>query len=572
MQLLSSVYESARVNIPLELYPARAALKPWNELEEQVGTEIASLADKVQSYVRSGDGILANLQRVTGEFNRGLRSGVLGTPPGSTPRSILKDSPEAWGREIGRRGALGNDLNVTVLKQLITVTHLLAHEFGQLEQARSNPYEFLLRNVGPQRADELGDLAFALPVLLNHERSLVEEHLRSDGYVPPAQSPAPSHQEFLRCGIAALLDPSPDSWSRVAANMTLATTPFADGTTLRSEDARAPEHAATLVCGAPIAAHTAVRRQLDRVLLARKWLGRREFPTDESEERWEQGVLWRVFQETPASRIRGSDAYLADVLASNVIHAVSQYFESMNEPGQTELQLLRTHVRPFARGFDSRVEGVIEPRAFATAARARAMSEGLRRFERGGQLIAQVSADLQDLVRTVNELHHAFRDPTGYVLEELERNGETPVAAHLLILLRKYRTLPRELFRESAEFDRHAVTQVNTLMPFDLMRSALAQVTHAVAPDLEFAHEAPSWLSGARKTLARSLMLCETSQAPADDEVVLAVRAFDREFEVLVRLMRLIVRRLHLARTLGRSRPPPGAVGAAARRSAIGVA
>jgi hypothetical protein len=227
-----------------------------------------------------------------------------------------------------------------------------------------------VRNVGPQRADELGALAFALPVLINYRRALVQQLLDDEefslAHYHANRPAAPTHLEYLTHGIVALFDRAPESWIQVAANMTLATLPFADGGRLQDEHFQAPEQAAQAVLAAPIAAWHAVQRQVERVLLAREWLSGDSRDLQLEFDTASPVTLWNVYQGMPGSRIRGADAFAGDVVASNTIYLISRYFESVIPAEQTGFQFLRRHFSAFTRGFDSRVEGVVDPQALAS--------------------------------------------------------------------------------------------------------------------------------------------------------------------------------------------------------------
>lgn len=591
MNLLGATYESARINIPLKLFAERDAVKPWSELDEGVRTELAQLVRKVRSVLRSRDVRLANYARVVVEFNGGVRDGFFGAGSPSAPTMV--GTPYDWGHALGRQSHERRSIDPVAVKQFITATHLLGYEFAQLDQANAAGYDFIVRNVGPQRADELGALAFALPVLVNYRRVLVQRIVDDEGFsladYHRNRSPAPTHLEYLTHGIVALFDRTPDSWIRVAASMTLASLPFADGSGLRREHFQAPEQAAGVVLTAPIAACHAVQRQFERVLLAREWL-----VSDTRELRLEVDVaspvtLWNVYQGTPGSRIRGGDAFVGDVVASNVIDLVSRYFESVIPADQTGFQFLRRNFGAFTQGFDSRVEGVVDPRALAAAARGRACSAGLRRFANGGPLIAHVSAHLQALGATLSELHHALNNPVEYVLEQLEKNQETPLAAHLLDLFRTNPSLPRQLFAESAHFELFSRTSVKTLSTFDLLRSALYQVVRSFGPEPASRDEVSSLLKRARQDLERIARGEPAPEAPdagddaqarraaalgeAEQRLLQAAGLFSEEFETLVRLMRRLVQRLHHARALGKPQPSGAATSSdGAHRATIDAA
>lgn len=586
MNLLGATYESARINIPPRLFPARHAVKPWPELDEGVRTELAQLVRKASSVVRAGDVRLANYARVVVEFNRGVRDGFFADGAAGT----LVAAPYDWGHALGRQSNQRRNTDPVAVRQFITATHLLGYEFAQLDQVKAGAYDFLVRNVGPQRADELGALAFALPVLINYRRALVQRILDDQDFSLVsyhANRPcAPAHLEFLTHGIVALFDRSLESWIQVAANMTLAALPFADGGRLRDEHFQAPEQAADAVLAAPIAAWHAVQRQVERVLLAREWLSGHGRDARLEHEVASPVTLWNVYQGTPGSRIRGADAFTGDVVASNTIYMISRYFESVIPAEQTGFQFLRRHFSAFTRGFDSRVEGMVDPRALASAARGRACSDGLRRFENGGPLIAHVSAQLQHLGATLNELHHALNDPVTFVLEQLEANHETPLAAYLLDLFRTHLGLARNLFAENAHFELFSMTYVKTQSTFDLLRSALYQVTCAVSPEPAARDESASQLARARRDLARIEQARAAAHAgdtidgqrkpplsESEQRLTVAAGLFSDDFETLVRLMRRLVHQLHYARALSKPQPAMDAGGGiGTQRATIGAA
>lgn len=570
MDLLGATYESARVNIPLKLFVERRAVKPWDELDESVRGELAQLARRVRSVLRTGEVQLSSYARVVAEFNRGVRDGFFSAEIGQG-RSMV-GTPYDWGYALGEQSNQRRSDDPAAVKQFITATHLLGYEFSQLDQVAAGAYEFLVRNVGPQRVDELGPLAFALPVLINYRRAQVQQILDDASFslfeYQVNQSPAPTHLEYLTQGIAAMFDCSPESWVRVTASMTLASQPFADGTRLQDEHFQAPEQAAQAVLAAPIAACHAVQRQLARVHLAREWLVDDTRDIHIERETASAVTLWSVWQGTPGSRIRSGDFFVGDVVAGNVIYLVSRYFESVIPPDQTGFQFLRRNFNAFARGFDSRVEGVVDPRALACAARGRAVSAGMRRFVNGGPLIAHVSAHLQALAATLNELHHALKNPVEFVLEQLQDNQETPLAAVLMELFRGYESLPRHLFAENAHFELFSMTHVKTQSGFDLLRSALYQVVQSVSPQVDSADEAMLLRSRARQDLQRIMrteqarVAAEQSDSPAlapageaQRRLIEAAQLFNDEFDTLLRLMRTLVRRLHHARVLGKPQP-----------------
>lgn len=584
MRELSDVYESARINIPLRTFAERRSVPAWEELDEQVRCELEILEKKVLSVLAADDLLLTNNQRVIGEFNRGVRKGFFDEARDSLsrePANELSLGPFQWGRALGVRAKRDSATNPTLIKHFITATHMLAYEFGQLDQAFSNPYDFLVRNVGPERADEFGELVFALPILINYRRPLVRGLLDARDFsfadYHSSQSVAPSHLEYLDHGLMALFDPEPQSWIRVAANFGLSIRPFRDGQSLQSEHFQAPVQAATTLYNRPIASRTVVQRQVNRIELARTWIGTQWASIDMEEESSAPVTLWDVYQGTAAATIRGHDDYFGDLVASNLIRLLSEFFESSLGVNDTRFSFIRRHLSAFTCGFDAHVETAVDPRTFTSVARGRSMSDGLRRFENGGIYVGSVCKALRELVETLNELHYALEKPVGFVRAYLEANQETPIAARLLELFRLHPNLPVDLFSENAEYEYFSRTQIQTYSSFDLIRSVLFHVVQAAQPNQDSADEVQALLETARRHLAQIVQLSanepQHAQAvkpvPGRQQISLAqergepkdtppadifatARLFKAEFDTLVRLMEQVVHPLYRARMLGK--------------------
>ncbi len=584
MRKLSDIYESARINIPLRTFPERKSVPAWEDLDEQVCSELEILEKKVLSVLTADNQLLTNNQRVIGEFNRGVRKGFFADPQDINPAETGNEmslGPFQWGRGLGIRAKLGRETNPALIKHFITATHLLAYEFGQLDQAFSNPYDFLIRNVGPERADEFGELVFALPILINYRRSLLKGLLDAQEFSftehNATQVAAPSHIEYLEHGLIALFDPEPENWTRVAANFGLATRPFRDGQTMQSEHFQAPLQAAITLYNKPIAAHTVVQRQVKRIELARNWIGAQWTSFDIVEESNAPVTLWDVYKGTEAASIRGQDDYFGDLIASNSVSQLSEYFEDSIGEDDIRFSFMRMHLSAFTCGFDAHVESAVDPRAIVSAARGRAISDGLRRLENGGIYVGGVCKALQELGETMNELHYALENPVGFMRETLERNNETPIAACLLELFQHHPKLPEVLFSEDTEYEFNSRTQIQTNLPFDLIRSVLFHVTLAVRPTIESADDVKALLATARRHLGQlvnpaasaptrnrpttpvkgrqQIILIREEVESVDtrpNEIVVAARLFKAEFDTLVRLIRNIVHPLHFARMLNK--------------------
>ncbi|MFT5446135.1 MAG: hypothetical protein ACI9DC_001297 [Gammaproteobacteria bacterium] len=584
MRQLGDIYESARISIPLRTFPDRDSLPPWGELDPRVRSELDVLQERIFSALGSDQLLLANHHRVINEFNRGVRQGVLAEPGAASVRSggELSRSPFDWGRLLGLNANERGPEGMPLIKQFITVTHLLAYEFRQLNLAYSRPVDFLMRNIGPERADEFGELVFAMPVLLNYHRALVVRIVNEPGFSFAAyhgvQSPQPSHLEYLSQGVVALFDPRPKSWTRVAANLGLATLPFNDGATLQSEHFAAPGQIAELAAAKPIAAQTVVRRQMDRIELARNWVGSSVATIEFEQQERAPTTLWDVYQETQAATIRGQSTYFADVIANNVISLLSRWVENSLAPDDSRLGYLRRHLPAFTRGFDARSDRVVDLRDFPSVQFGRNLSDGLRRFEHGGLYVGGVSSALAELGETVNELYHAVDNFSSFVRNGLFSNEETELTELLLNLFDTYPVLTEELFGENTQFEFFSRTTIETRSSFDLMRSVLFHVVQAMQPANQERDTVLALLENARSLLQRLIALGDTCAAPrkakpggerlyyvADtprtpsrtdqqqDAIVVAARHFEREFDTLTRVIRRLVQPLHMARMLRRT-------------------
>jgi len=582
MRDLGDIYESARVSIPLRVLPERNTLLCWNDLDERVHSELDVLQDRIFLALDGDEQMLVNHHRVIDDFNRGVSQGVLAGPGQSSPSpgEAITHSPFQWGRAVGFRAKGRGREELALIRQFTTVTRLLAYEFRQLDMAFTRPVDFLMRNVGPDRADEFGELGVAVPVLLDFRRELIARIIDEPGFsfseYHITQACAPSHLEYLSQGIVALFDPEPGSWIRVAANFGLATRPFIDGTTLRSEHFQSPDKMAVVVASMPIAARMIVRRQMERIELARYWTGSDVGAIDLAQEDRAPTTLWDVYQSTHAAVIRGQRSYLADVVANNVARLLSEHMEAALAPQDTRLGYLRRHLPAFTRGFDARSERVVDVRAITSAQFGRKLSDGLRRFENGGLYIAGVSAVLAELGVTVNELHHSLDNIPAFARNVLFDHEETDLARQLSNLFDAHPTLAADLFGEHSQYEFFSRTQIQIQSPFDLMRRALFQIVQAVRPFDQHSDSTLAWLDGARSTLRRLVALGDTRAAPrpvqetaassyyvADTHsgsgpeleeslTMTAARQFEREFETLTRVMRRIVHPLHMARMLNK--------------------
>ena len=260
MRELHDVYESARLSIPLRLFPARGMIPPWDELDESVHRELAELNDNVLSVPQQETRLLLSYQRVINEFNKGVRKGYLESAgiPESGNSDLSGKAPYRAGLIVGRRASRAITHDKGLAKQFITATHLFDYEFGQLHQALQAPFDFLTSNLSPDRSDELGDLAIALPMLINHQRDILKRVITDPGFSFSAyyisMGSAPLHLDYLEAGCVALFDPDPSNWQRVAACLGLASRPFGNGASLHAADHMAPEHAVATVLAKPIAA------------------------------------------------------------------------------------------------------------------------------------------------------------------------------------------------------------------------------------------------------------------------------------------------------------------------------
>ncbi len=583
MRDLRDIYESARVSIPLRIFPERNSLLCWEDFDERVHCELDVLQERIVLALGGAEQMLANHHRVIDDFNRGVRDGVL-AEPGQSPSSYseaLAHSPFQWGRAVGFRANGRSREELALIRQFTTATHLLAYEFRQLDLAFTKPVDFLMRNIGPARADEFGELGFAVPTLLNYRRKLIARIIEEPGFsfseYHITQPCAPSHIEYLSHGIVALFDPDPKSWIRVAASFGLATLPFTDGTSLQSEHLQAPHKMAAVVASMPIAARTIVRRQMERIELARSWIGSSVGAIELAEEDRAPTTLWDVYQSTQAAVIRGQCSYLADVVANNIVRLLSERMEAELAPQDTRLGYLRRHLPAFTRGFDARSDRVVDVRAITSAQFGRKLSDGLRRFENGGLYIAGVSAALAELVETVNELHHTLGNITAFVRNVLLDHEETDLSRQLLNLFDEHAALAAELFGEHSQYEFFSRTQIQTRSPFDLLRRALFHVVQAVQPLNQHDDSVRAHLDDARGTLRRLAAPGDAHAAPVqekksaassyyiaadqdpgshldpdEDLIMTAAKQFEREFEILTRVMRRIVHPLHMARMLNK--------------------
>jgi hypothetical protein len=581
MRQLGDIYDSARINIPLRAFPDRDSLLPWDELEPRVHSELDLLQERIFSALGRDELLFANHHRVINDFNRGVRKGVFAEPGATALRSAgeLSRSPFDWGHLLGlsanERGLEGMPL----ITQFTTVTHLLAYEFGQLNLAYTRPFDFLMRNVGPERADEFSELAFAMPVLLNYHRALVTRIVNEPGFSFSAyhatQSPQPSHLEYLSQGVVALFDPGPKSWTRVAANLGLASLPFNDGSTLQSEHFAAPGQIAELAAAKPIAAQTIVRRQMDRIELARSWVGSDVATIEFEQEERAPITIWDVYQNTQAATIRGQGNYFADVIANNVVSLLSRWVENSLTPEDTRLGFLRRHLPAFTRGFDARSDCVVDLRAISSVQFGRNLSDGLRRFEHGGLYVGGVSSALAELGETVNELYHAADNFSSFVRNGLFSNEETELTDQLLYLFDTYPGLAEELFGENMQFEFFSRTIIETRSSFDLMRSVLFHVVQAMQPTEQEHDTVIALLANARSLLQRLVALGDVRAEPLkagagddrlyyvaaeqrtpsrreqqQDAIVAVAQHFERDFDTLTRIIRRLVQPLHMARML----------------------
>lgn len=585
MRQLGDIYESARISIPLRTFPDRDSLLPWGALEPRVRSELDELQERIVSALKHDELMLASHHRVINDFNLGVRAGVLAEPEVRSVRtgSKLSGSPFESGRLIGLNADERRLEGMPLIKQFITVTHLLAYEFHQLNIAYTRPVDFLMRNFGPELADEFGELVFAMPVLLNYHRALVERIVNESDFsfaaYHAAQSPQPSHLEYLSQGVCALFDPGSKSWTRVAANLGLAALPFNDGSTLQSEDFAAPGQIAELVAAKPIAAQTVVRRQMDRIELARNWVGSSVTTIEFEEQERAPTTLWDVYQGTQAATVRGQSSYFADVIANNVISLLSRRVESSLAPEDSRLGYLRRHLPAFTRGFDARSDHVVNMHVIRSVQFGRNLSDGLRRFEDGGLYVGGVSLAIAELGETVNELYHAVDNSSSFVRNGLFGNEETELTEQLLHLFDAYPVLLDELFGENTQFEFFSRTTIETRSAFDLMRSALFHVVQAMQPTVQERDTVHAMLEHARALLRRLTALGDTGGAePSIDKsdenrlyyaaqaprtrsrseeqqyaIVVAAQHFEREFDTLMRIIRRLVQPLYMARMLNKT-------------------
>ena len=136
MRQLAEIYEGARVNIPLRTFAGRNTLLAWGDLDARVRSELDVLQERIFSALRGDHLLLENHYRVIGDFNRGVRRGILPEPGEAPPAgSVHGRSPYEWGRIVGSRSSIRDEAGALLIKQFITVTHLLAYEFRQLNLA-----------------------------------------------------------------------------------------------------------------------------------------------------------------------------------------------------------------------------------------------------------------------------------------------------------------------------------------------------------------------------------------------------------------------------------------------------
>ena len=64
MRELSDIYESARINIPLHVFPERKSVPAWEELDELVRSELGNLEKKILSVLDADELLLTNNQHV----------------------------------------------------------------------------------------------------------------------------------------------------------------------------------------------------------------------------------------------------------------------------------------------------------------------------------------------------------------------------------------------------------------------------------------------------------------------------------------------------------------------------
>jgi hypothetical protein len=589
MRSLQTVYESARINIPAADFPHGGTVPAWDDLEEMVREELETLKRSVMSVVKNETRLFASHQRVIGLYNRGLRHGFFGdagVAPAGRDAIIAGQQPFRWGTKLGQRARAAHEARETgdegrLFSQFITATHLLAYEFGQLEQALASPVDFVRRAVGPQRLHEYGELVFALPVLLNYRPVLTEALLAESGFrfrdFYASLPRAPSHLDYLEQGLVALFDPRPESWVKVAADMELATQTFADGTSAMTEDHNAPIPAALTIARKPITAHTLIQQQLRRIEIARDWVGVDEVGIDMGDDDEDRATLWDVYCLTPSSTIRGRDERPGDLVAFEVMRALSEHFEEIADPDITRFAFLRRHLPAFAKGFDERFEAAVDPRALVSARTGAEVGTGLRRFAAAQGYVDAILAALVDVDKTIRDLEHAVASPVEFVRGRLASRVESPVAAELRELLGQNLRLAGELFQEHPEYDFFSTTTVQTESCFDLMRAVLFYALQAESPRVQKADDRAAHRAEARRKLDRLLERYDprmrvSSSAPQSYDVVLTrdegdkeldermrlveqARVFDAEFEALTRILRHLLEPLHVAFRLNRRGP-----------------
>ncbi len=591
---LTDVYESARLNVPVEAVADRSVAPSWSALDERVRYELEVLQGNILS-VLSGDNsrLLATHHRVISQFNRGLRFGYLGStePPEERDRAIAGQQPFQWGERLGRQarassGALTAGGPSRVFSQFVTATHLLAYEFGQLDQAYSDPLEFVRREVGPQHAKAYGELVFALPVLLNYRAELVRDVLvagRSfdfDGY-HAAMPTAPSHLEYLEHGLVALFDPRPDAWIEVALDLGLAAKPFADGHTILDDSHNAPVQAALAVVTRPITACTLLRKQVERIELAREWGGWQQVSLEPSEEDEGDTTLWDVFELMPCATIRGGEQRPLDLVGYELVRALAAHLERSAAPGMTRFAHLRRHLPAFARGFDERFEAALDARAIATARIGAEVGGGLRRFGAGERYVDTTLELLRDLDKAVRDLEHAAERPVDFVRARLAENAESPVVSMLLETIEEHPQLAAELFQEHPERDFFSSTTIQTGSPFDLIRSALFHAIQAQSPHVAREDEREEHRGESRAHLVRLVERCtprhrgggqehqrysvvltrDSGSESLDEQMLMAERGklLIARFESLERVLKGVLDPLHVAFQLNRRIVAPDA-------------
>lgn len=594
---LTDVYESARLNAPAAVVPDRSTVLPWRDLDELVRDELEVLQGNILSVLSDDTRLLAAHHRVIAQFNRGLRSGFFdaggGEPDKRDPTSFAQQ-PYQWGARVGQQargsqGALAAGGEPRTFTQFITATHLLAHEFGQLDKAHSDPFGFLRREVGPHRARDLGELVFALPVLLNYRADRVREVLAGSGFefgeYRARLTCAPTQLEYLEHGLIALLDPREDSWIEVAACLGLATESFADGQTVLDEDHNAPLQAALAVVAKPITACTIVRQQFRRIELARKWTGKQHMRIESADDEETNATLWDVFELMPCAAIRGGEQRRSDLVAYELVRALADHLERNAQVGASRFSQLRRHLPAFARGFDERFEAALDARAIGTARIGAQVGEGLRRFASGERYVDTILSLLLDLDKAIRDLEHAAENPVDFAHKQLSANPESPISATLVRVMTEHPHMARELFQEHPEADFFSSTSIQTGSAFDLLRSALFHAIQSQSPYVTVEDDREEHRVESRRHLQKlversapqrpanrpgdhgapsrySVVLTrEGAGEPLDEQLDMHERAhrFLDEFESLMRVLKGVLDPLHVAFRLRRRMRDPGA-------------